>query len=103
MRSFPAARKLLAAAPLALAFVAGCGHSPPPRVASIPAPVSAAAAAPVASTAPVALELVSNPAPQPQAASTPMCDADGRPLAGNVRSKKNAGMCEAKVVTADLR
>jgi hypothetical protein len=91
MRSFPTARKLLAAAPLTL--VLACGHAAAPRATSMPAPVVAASAAPVAaSTTPVAVQLVSEtPAPTP-VASSPMCDGAGRPLAGNVK-RKDARSC----------
>jgi hypothetical protein len=90
MRSFPNARKLLAAAPLTL--VLACGHTAAPRATSMPAPVVAASAPVAASTTPVAVQLVSEaPAPAPVAA-TPMCDGDGRPLAGNVK-RKDARSC----------
>lgn len=90
-------RKLLAAA-VPLAFAA-CGHAQPPapRVASVPAPVVEAAAAPepvpAPAAAPVEVTLLSTtPAPAPAATAAPMVDGDGRPLAGNCRSKRD-GAC----------
>jgi hypothetical protein len=92
MRSFPTARKLLAAAPLTLAIA--CGHAAAPRVTSMPAPlVAAGTATPVAaSTTPVAVPLVADAPPPVEVASTPMCDGQGRPLAGNVK-RKDARSC----------
>ena len=97
----PRPRKLLAAAPILAAALAGCGTTAPPaaRATVIRAPVTAPAAAPAAAPAPapapergpegseskgapVAVTAVVAPV-----AATPMCDGQGRPLPGNVRTK----------------
>jgi hypothetical protein len=105
----PRPRKLLAAAPLLAAALAGCGTTQPPaaratvmrapvtapagEAAPAPAPVAAAApasvavaaSASVAASAPAAVPVAA--AAAVPAAATPMCDEHGRPLSGNVRGK----------------
>jgi hypothetical protein len=92
---------LAAAAPMTLAAaLAACGHNTPAmRATSYPAPVTEAsvvapAPAPVIeAVVPVAAPVV--PAAAAASYATPMCDENGRPLAGNVRSKRSAGTeCE---------
>jgi len=83
MRPFPTARKLLAAAPLTLVAVLGC-DAPPPRATSTPAAVTAPARA------------------VPDAAATPLCDRDGRPLAGNLK-RKDARSCAMGTLAATGR
>jgi hypothetical protein len=99
-------RKLLSAA--ALATLAACGHAAPAvRTATLPTPtVEASASTPVpqpALDAPVPVpDLSLSPTP-PLAfllVATPMCDANGRPLAGNVRTKSAQTMADCNPVTA---
>jgi hypothetical protein len=99
-RSLFKSRTLLAAAAVA-SLATGChsaGSRPPVAPAPTPTQTTFAAATapavvitPVAS--PVVVETVPVASPAPAApAAEPMCDADGRPLAGNVRkggSKKD--------------
>ena len=99
-------RKLLAAAaPMTLAAaLAACGHATPGmRATSFPAPVTEASVSPKPAPAPTpavaavvplvmvdAMAAIATPDP---AYATPMCDANGRPLAGNVRTKNASNMC----------
>jgi hypothetical protein len=84
----PRTRKLLAApGPLTLAAaLAASGRQAPPRVTPMPAPVIESSAAPAPEPEVATPEPAAAPAPEPVYA-TPMCDAAGRPLAGNVRTK----------------
>ena len=74
-------RKLLA--PATVGALAACGHTPASRVVAQPVPVTEAVSNVAPATAPTT---EAAPAPAP-AVATPMCDAHGRPLAGNVRTK----------------
>ena len=99
-------RKLLSAA--ALATVAACGHAAPAvRTATLPTPEVQASA----SAVPVPHAALDAPVPDPVLISTtatvpglliatPMCDANGRPLAGNVRTKSAQTMADCATVTA---
>jgi hypothetical protein len=87
-------RKLLSAA--AFATLAACAHTPHPAMRAptpMPVPVVEASASGSASVPAAA------PAPDP-AFALPMCDANGRPLAGNVRTKNAQSMADCTVVTA---
>lgn len=96
-------RKLLTlAAPFFAAALGACGTTAAPaaRTTAIPAPVTAPAATPVvAAVAPTPMVLaVSETAPAPApapapVAATPLCDSSGRPLSGNVRTKKASMEC----------
>ncbi len=83
-------RKLLAAA--AFASLAACGGAARPnlRTQAMPPPVTEAAVDPAPTPTPAAepavveTTVVASPAPE---AAAPRCDENGRPLAGNVRTK----------------
>lgn len=91
-----------------VAGLLGCGTARPAvRGVAMPSPVTAAAAAPVEAPAPIPqVTLISDAAPAaaPVVAApepmftTPMCDGQGRPLAGNVRGKLQPREC----TTAEL-
>jgi hypothetical protein len=86
-------RKLLSAA--VLATVAACGHAAPathtlPVAMAVPMPVPVSEPA-VATTVAATPDVV---------VATPMCDANGRPLAGNVRTKTKETMADCTTVTA---
>ncbi len=102
-RSFPRSGKLLAAA-AAVTLAAAChpagARAPTTTHATFAAGGATAAVAPTADrvaldpsapaeapapTAATALVLAVAPVPAAPVAAEPMCDADGRPLAGNVR------------------
>jgi hypothetical protein len=103
----PRPRKLLAAAPLLAAALAGCGttSAPAARSAAMAAPVrepmvtrplvlSEAAPSPgLMNATPVAAAVEAPPAPQ--VAATPLCDSNGRPLSGNIKTKVSPRECTA--------
>ena len=102
----PRPRKLLAAAPLLAAALAGCGTTSAPAARSAamapvrepvvtrPLILSEAAPSPgLMNATPVAAVVEAQPAPQ--VAATPLCDSKGRPLSGNVRTKVAPRECTA--------
>jgi hypothetical protein len=95
-------RKLLSAA--ALATLAACGHAAPAvRTATLPTPtVEASATVPVPVPVPLPVPDLTPTAPLLPSllVATPMCDANGRPLAGNVRTKSAQTMADCNPVTA---
>jgi hypothetical protein len=110
----PRPRKLLAAAPLLAAALAGCGTTAAPasRTAAMAAPIrepmvtrplvlseAAPAAAPapgLMNATPVAAVVVAQPAPV--VAATPLCDSNGRPLSGNIKTKASPRECTAEEI-----
>lgn len=93
------------------ASLIGCGTTRPgARAVSMPAPVTAAASAPSEPVTPE-VTLISNQAPAPVAApvlatpaaepvAIPMCDSNGRPLAGNVKGKISPRECTSAELAA---